>query len=176
LNQLLYHQVVRLNFNPTSSERDKPVQKLLTIELVPKTSWYKNVRSNVSKEVWEKLKQVTFSKAGYRCEICGGRGKKWPVECHEIFAYDDEQRIQKLIRLMALCPACHEVKHIGLAGIRGKGVATRAHLAKVNNWSAADAELYIEGCFEIWHRRSCHQWKLDLSYLEQLATGIRDNI
>jgi hypothetical protein len=144
---------------------------LLTIELVPKTAWYKNVRSNVSKEEWERLKKITFSRARHRCEICGGRGQSWPVECHEIFAYDDERHIQKLVRLVALCPACHEVKHIGLAGLRGKGNAARAHLAKVNDWSMEDAGLYIEGCFEVWHRRSRHEWKLDLSYLELLGIG-----
>jgi hypothetical protein len=152
------------------------VQELLTIELVPKTAWYKNVRSNVSKAEWENLRKATFGRAGNRCEICGGRGARWPVECHEIFAYDDERHVQKLIRLIALCPACHEVKHIGLTGLRGKGNSAKAHLAKVNNWSLEDAELYIEGCFEMWHRRSCHQWKLDLSYLEQFGIRIEDNI
>ena len=146
--------------------RDKTVLKLLTIELVPKSSWYKNVRSNVSKGEWERLKKITFSRSGYKCEICGGRGPNWPVECHEIFAYNDQQHIQKLVKLMALCPACHEVKHIGLAGLRGKANSAKAHLAKVNGWSLEDANLYIEGCFEIWHQRSRHQWELDLSYLK----------
>lgn len=146
---------------------------LLTIELVPKTSWYQNVRSHVSKEEWDKLKRLTFSRAGYRCEICGGRGRRWPVECHEIFVYNDEQHIQKLAGLLALCPACHEVKHIGLAGLRGKANQAKAHLAKVNNWSLEDAELYIEGCFELWHRRSSHGWQLDLSYLERLRVEYR---
>jgi hypothetical protein len=152
------------------------MRTLLTIELVPKTSWYKNVRSNVSKEEWEKLKKIVSHNAGYRCEICGGRGPRWPVECHEIFVYDDEAHIQKLVKLMALCPACHEVKHIGLAGLRGKGNIARAHLMKVNNWSSKDVELYIEGCFEIWHRRSCHQWKLDLSYLDQFRISVEDKV
>ena len=159
-----------------TTPRDKPVQELLTIELVPKTSWYTNVRSNVSKAEWDKLKKITFSRAGYRCEICGGRGTRWPVECHEVFAYDDQQHIQKLVRLLALCTACHEVKHIGLAGLRGKGNAAKVHLAKVNNWSIEDAELYIEGSFEMWQRRSCHQWNLDLSYLEQFGINVEETI
>lgn len=150
------------------------MRNLLTIELIPQTSWYKNVRSNVSQEEWEKLKQVTFTRAGYRCEVCGGRGTRWPVECHEIFVYDDERRIQKLAGLIALCPPCHEVKHIGLAELRGKGNSAKAHLAKVNNWSLEDAELYIEGCFEAWHRRSRHPWALDLSYLAEFGIAIED--
>ena len=148
-------------------KREAEVKELLTIELVPKTSWYRNVRSNVSAADWERLRKMTFSRAGYVCEVCGGRGEKWPVECHEVFAYDDERHVQKLVRLVALCPSCHEVKHIGLAGVRGHSGRAIAHLAKVNGWSAEDAALYIEGCFETWHRRSCHQWTLDLSYLEQ---------
>ncbi|HVG32852.1 MAG TPA: hypothetical protein VM911_07225 [Pyrinomonadaceae bacterium] len=147
------------------------MKELLTIELVPKSSWYRNVRSNVSKAEWERLKKLTFGRARHRCEMCGGRGSKWPVECHEVFAYDDERKIQKLIRLVALCPSCHEVKHIGLAGIRGNHQRAVSHLAKVNGWSKADAELYIEACFEMWHRRSCHKWKLDLSYLERFAVS-----
>jgi 5-methylcytosine-specific restriction endonuclease McrA len=148
------------------------MRNLLTIELVPQTSWYKNVRSNVSKEEWERLKKVTFARARYRCEVCGGRGDRWPVECHEIFVYDDERSVQKLAGLIALCPSCHEVKHIGLAGLRGKGEAAKAHLAKVNNWSLQDAELYIEGCFEVWHRRSRHPWTIDLSYLKEFGITI----
>ncbi|MCA1592060.1 MAG: HNH endonuclease [Acidobacteria bacterium] len=145
------------------------MSELLTIELIPQTSWYKNVRSQVSNEEWERLKKLTASRAGHRCEICGGRGSKWPVECHEIFSYDDEAHVQRLVKLVALCPACHEVKHIGLAGVRGRRAAAIAHLARVNGWSNADAELYAEGCFEQWHRRSRHAWKLDLSYLEQFG-------
>lgn len=145
------------------------METLLTIDLVPRTSWYENVRSNVPASDWEKLKRETFSRARYLCEVCGGRGDRWPVECHEVFTYDDEQHVQKLVRLVALCPRCHEVKHIGLAGVRGKGARAVAHLAQVNGWSVKDAELYIEACFETWHRRSCHQWKLDLSFLERFG-------
>lgn len=145
------------------------LRELLTIELVPRTSWYKNVRSHVSREEWERLKKLTAERAGRVCEICHGRGRKWPVECHEIFAYDDVTHVQRLVKLAALCPSCHEVKHLGLAGVRGRRAAAIAHLARVNDWSTADAELYAEGCFELWSRRSNHQWKLDLSYLEQFG-------
>lgn len=146
------------------------MRELLTIELVPKTAWYRNVRSNVSKAEWDRLRKIIFSRAGHVCEICGGRGPKWPVECHEVFEYDDERHIQRLVRLIALCPSCHEVKHIGLANVRGRGEKATAHLARVNSWSIADAQLYIEGCFETWLRRSRHQWTLDLSYLKQFDT------
>jgi hypothetical protein len=148
---------------------------MLTIELIPRTSWFRNVRSHVSAAEWERLKRLTFGRAGYRCEVCGGRGPRWPVECHEVFSYDDARHVQRLERLVALCPACHEAKHIGLAGVRGRRAAAVAHLARVNNWSVADAELYLEACFEQWHRRSCHEWQLDLSYLKRLGVAVGED-
>jgi len=33
--------------------------------------------------------------------------------------HDDEGKVQRLERLVALCPACHEVKHAGLASTWG---------------------------------------------------------
>lgn len=149
------------------------MKTLLTIELVPKTSWYKNVRSHVSQEEWDRLRSIIYERAGRVCEICGGKGRKWPVECHEVWLYDDERYVQKLERMIALCPECHEVKHIGLASVRGKQYQAMRHLSKVNGWSMEDARHYVEACFEQWSRRSSHEWTLDISYLEQFKTHQR---
>lgn len=147
-----------------------PVTRL-TVELVPSTCWWSNVRSHVAPAVWERLRRATAGAAGNRCEICGGRGRRHPVECHEVWDYDDARRIQRLVRFIALCPACHEVKHLGLAAKRGRQAAALAHLAKVNGWTADDAEAYAEVVFEQWAARSRHQWTLDCTVLE--AQGVR---
>jgi len=138
----------------------------LTIELIPKSSHFKNVRSEVSKGEWDRIRKKVYKEADYRCEICNGKGPKWPVECHEIFEYNTEEKIQKLIRLIALCPSCHEVKHIGLAGIKGRYNIAKKHLCKVNGWSDSDSEHYIQHCFEEWSRLSKIDWKLDLTNLD----------
>jgi len=92
----------------------------LTIELVPRTCWFDNVRSAVSSTDWKRLRQQTARTAGWKCQICGGKGPRWPVECHEIWHYDDDRQCQTLTGLIALCPSCHEVKHMGFSGLRGK--------------------------------------------------------
>jgi len=142
-------------------------QSLLTIELVPESCWYSIVRSNVCKSEWDKLRKATYQAANYRCEICGGTGSKHPVECHEVWHYDDEHHIQKLERMIALCPACHEVKHMGLANVRGRGEIAREHLKKVNGWSMKQTNDYVRQCFQVWQERSQYEWKLDISYLKQ---------
>jgi hypothetical protein len=140
----------------------------LTIELVPKTCWFANLRSIVKSEDWDILRKETYKLAGYYCEICGGKGVQWPVECHEVWEYDDERKIQRLKKLIALCPSCHEVKHVGYANIRNRGEIAIKHLAKINEWSINEAEVYVKQCFETWVRRSKFNWHLDLSYLEKL--------
>ena len=80
----------------------------LTIELVPKTSWYSNVRSNVSKNEWDIIRKKSYEHAGHVCEICGdigtNQGVKHNVECHEIWDYNDETNEQTLGGLISLCP------------------------------------------------------------------------
>jgi hypothetical protein len=137
----------------------------LTIELVPATGWFDNVRSRVSKEQWDALRRPVFKAAGYRCEICGGRGEQWPVECHERWSYDDIALIQRLEGLIALCPSCHEVKHFGLAMKRGRFAFAQAHLEKVNGWDRRTSNIYIMRVFDQWEARSRHEWHLDLSWL-----------
>jgi hypothetical protein len=120
--------------------------------------------------VWEVLKKQTAKLTRYRCEICAGRGRRWPVECHEVWLYDDKTHTQTLVRLIALCPMCHKVKHIGLASVNGEFDEVRAHLMKVNQWpQQATADAYIARAFHIFEERSQHEWALDISYLKQFG-------
>lgn len=137
----------------------------LTVELVPSTAWGENLRSILTKEMWDELRKKAYKKAKYRCEICGGKGPKWPVECHEIWHYDDASHVQTLKGLISLCPDCHSVKHLGFAHLQGRGDHSRAHLAKVNGWSQSEASQYISGVFSQWEERSKSTWELDLSWL-----------
>jgi len=155
-----------LKMNNLEFNADLWAVRLLTIELVPKTCWYSNVRTNVPKEIWDKLRTATYKKANHICEICGGKGTKWPVECHEIWHYDDNRRIQRLENLIALCPSCHEVKHIGLAGVNGRDHIAKKHLAIVNDWTKKQVDQYVTEVFKIWLTRSKHEWILNVEWLE----------
>jgi hypothetical protein len=143
----------------------------LAVELVPKTSWYNNVRALVDEHGWDRIRRQVYRQAGYRCEICGGRGPEHPVECHEVWRYDDRTRVQLLVRMIALCPDCHQVKHIGLANVRGNGAKARAHLARVNGWALEQADTFIGEAFRVWAQRSQGPWTLDLEGLRPYVLG-----
>lgn len=139
----------------------------LTIELVPSTCWYDNVRSQVSRADWELCKFYVRQRSGDRCEICGGRGPRWPVECHEIWEYD--AGVQRLVDLIALCPSCHEVKHMGRAEATGSLARALRHLMKVNGWTERQAQSYTWRAFETWAIRSTQDWDLDISVLTDIV-------
>jgi hypothetical protein len=150
----------------------------LTIELVPESSFFNNVRSAVTTKEWDIIKKKCYKKAGYKCEICGdtglNQGKDYPVECHEIWEYDDKLHNQTLKGFIALCPQCHQVKHVGFARINGKEPEVIRQLMKVNKMTSTMADNYIIESFKIWEKRSEKQWKVDISYLESYKAN--DNV
>ena len=143
----------------------------LTIELVPRTSWYNNVRSNVSKERWDEIRFDCYAKAKYRCEICGETGKdqgyEHDVECHEIWEYDEHWNKQTLKGFIALCPLCHKAKHPGLARVNGEEKLVITQLMKVNDMDEFEANNYLQDAFLTWDERSVFDWSVDLTYLSQ---------
>jgi hypothetical protein len=153
------------------SSKKKQEQKnelKLTIELVPKTSWCTNLRSMLTSAEWEQCKTYSKKISGNVCMICGGVGDKWKTECHEVWEYDDLNNIQSLKCIMALCPKCHEVKHIGLANINGHYQRTFNHFKTINELEEKDAKNEIEKTFWYWGIKSLKEWKIDVSFLKKL--------
>lgn len=166
----------------------------LQIELVPSTAFYSNLRSILDKADWDILRKLVYKNANYKCEICGGKGDKHPVECHEVFEYidlnndfeiDESQfplssgssysssvRIQKLLFCQSLCPNCHEAKHFGLAQIKGNGERAKETLKRVNGWNDKQVEDYIRASFSQWHQRSRYQWKIDIDMITQYGISL----
>jgi len=145
----------------------------LTIELVPRTCWFSNVRDHVRPSEWDKLRKESYEKANNCCEICGGRGKQHAVECHEIWIYDDNRFAQTLKGLISLCPKCHDVKHYGRAELQGRGDVVKAHLTKVNGWTNDQTNLHIELASQIWIERSKHEWHLNFDWLTSKGIAVK---
>lgn len=138
----------------------------LTIELNPKTCFIENIKSHVSKEEWDVIRKRVYSDAGHRCEICNGRGPRWPVECHEHWDYNDLNRTKTLVKMVALCPACHRAKHIARYASFGQLADVMRHVEMVNRWSEKESEVYLKRQVELWKERSEHRWKVNLDVLQ----------
>lgn len=143
--------------------RNMAIQLKLDIELVPSTSWYKNLRNKIGREKWDIIRSNIYKKYN-KCAICLFSGK---LHCHEIWLYDDINHIQRLKGFIDLCEWCHWVKHIGLAGIRAEeGLldyeTVVKHFMKVNQCDRKTFEDHRDRAFEKWKERSKHRWELEL--------------
>jgi hypothetical protein len=142
----------------------------LTIELVPSTSFYTNVRTILPTKEWDRLRKTSYANAKFKCEICKGsgldQGYRHALECHEIWEYKADGT-QYLKGLISLCVKCHQVKHIGRTIAIGKKKEAYEHIAKVNKWKKEDVEKYIGFCFQEHKERSKIKWKLNVGILTE---------
>lgn len=132
---------------------------------LPETTWYDNVRSTISDSQWQEIKRTVAQENGNRCNCCGGRGKEWPVECHEIWEFNDALGVQKLVGLKALCPPCHEVVHIGLANMNSRADQAINHMVRVTGLPRDRCVDMENEALNTAERRSRRNWKIDISFL-----------
>ena len=147
-------------------------KKELHTEMVPMTAWGSNVRDHVRQSEWDKIKEWCYKRAGYHCEICGQNGKlqgrAHRVEAHEIWHYDDSNRIQTLLGLIALCPSCHKSKHYGRAISVGDDKFVRKHIKSINShWSWKQVFDHCRDAITKWQERSMHNYTLNMDYLRK---------
>lgn len=134
----------------------------LQIELVPASCFMSNVRSHTTSQQWDAIRFKVYEKAIHKCEICGGVGTKHPVECHEVWIYDDIKLIQHLGRFQSLCPLCHEVKHIGLARMLGNAERARERFRNINDLNSDLADKIRTAVFKQHSIRSRNNWTLNI--------------
>ena len=144
----------------------------LTIDLVPESCWYANVRKRIPQSKWNKLRQEILSKADNTCEICGSKRK---LVCHERWRYDDKRNIQKLKGFKAICRMCHSIKHFGMSQVLAqRGYldlnAIIKHFCKVNGVSREVFIKHKEKAFAKWRERSGHKWKTDFGKWSKFIT------
>lgn len=137
-------------------------------ELVPQSAWNSNLHTMLPKHQWDTLRNQTYKRANYQCEICGGKGKTHPVECHEIWQYNEQNGVQKLVKLISLCPACHQVKHIGLASKRGQLNQALKHMCEINGFTTKEqVQKVLTNALTEWQRLSKRDWTLDISAIDK---------
>lgn len=146
----------------------------LEIDLVPRTTWYNNLRKVLPKHEWDKIRKGIYAKFNYSCAICGDGGR---MNCDEIWEFDDKNCIQKLRGLQAVCENCHHVKHIGFVQIQiSKNIwpdsmldDLKKHFIKVNSTTVDVFNNHVKEAFKIWRERSKKEWKIDFGEYTDLV-------
>jgi hypothetical protein len=134
----------------------------LTMELVPKRSWYRSLAQLAPRPKWRAFRQQLFERHGGKCVICGAEAGI----AHEVWEYDDASHLQHLRDIIPICKLCDRVKHFGLTGIlAGQYKVLQSeviyHFLKVNGCDLATFHRHEKEAFTIWQERRKHEWAID---------------
>jgi len=108
----------------------------LTVDLLPRGAWGNNLSKTLPKKDWDTLRAFCCEKANHRCAICGN--SDGPLSAHEVWDFDPASQTQTLSDIIALCAACHGVKHLRNSERLGYGENAKAHFLKINRCSPMD--------------------------------------
>ncbi len=80
---------------PLLPTEDRSFGDGLYVDLIPASSWFRNVRTAVSVTDWYRIRTMVYARAGHRCETCGRRKSDHVrLDCHERFEYTGQ--VQRL--------------------------------------------------------------------------------
>lgn len=72
-------------------------------------AWRDNIKENISKEEWKKLRLKILKRDNYTCRYCGFRTEKWQIVHH----IDGNPNNNNESNLETICPMCNLIHHAG---------------------------------------------------------------
>lgn len=143
----------------------------LTIDLLPKGAWGNDLSKTLSKKDWDTLREACYARSNHRCAICGASGID--LDAHEVWEFDIKTKTQTLKDIIALCSACHGVKHMRNSERIGYGDSAKAHFIKVNRCSdVAFAGHYAEAQMLFDQLNEIERWKIKADLTKFGGAGI----
>jgi hypothetical protein len=148
----------------------------LKIEMIPTTAaWNKPLRTGLKKSDWDKIRKAVYAKQNMHCHICGEQPPK-SLDAHEVWDFDEENHIQRLVDIIGVCKSCHIAIHFERAQTLGFEREAREQLIKVNNCTESELKEEISRTKDDYIRRSrIENWKLDLSLIEEQGCVVKES-
>ena len=153
----------------------------LFVDMIPKTSWFSNVRSLIHPSDWDRVRNHIYNRVNHICECCNNNTKETHtrLDAHERWSFDNETKIQKLVRLVALCEFCHQTTHFGLAGIQGKTEEAKTHLNNVRLFTEDECGQHLTNASKLFKERCKVKWEIDITIITsngiKMATNVMSN-
>lgn len=148
----------------------------LKIQMIPKTMYEKNVRSELTTTDWQQLSRLIRYQAHGTCSICEAENLDLrDMDAHEVWDYIIEKKngekvyIQRLKEIIPVCKKCHAAIHIGHTKALGKQTHTNCyeravdHFMEVNHCGYSKFVEKERKAHKKWLKRSKHKWKLDIN-------------
>lgn len=162
-NELCSLYEVYKEINIIGEDRDYGSNKLY-IDMIPKTTYFKNVRSLFNDSDWNLIRHHIYERVNYKCECCGKKKMKY-LDAHERWEFNEETQTQKLVRIIALCKLCHSATHYGHSKRTKNIEKINNHIKKINNYNDEELKEHINNSYALWKERNKIKWNLDFSIL-----------
>jgi hypothetical protein len=134
--------------------------KLLPV-LIPKPLWGINAHSLIGGSAWQRMRRDTFLRDKHCCVICQQQG---PLECHEVFLYDDATGTAVLTKLESRCAECHSFNHLGrLRKVDPQGFKRAlVCIGRINDIGSEEVILLVKNAFSL-HKNRTRPWQLKVT-------------
>lgn len=137
----------------------------LNIELIPKTAWGENLRKSLKQSEWDKIRKAVYAKQDLHCYICDVQCTS--LDAHELWEFNEETHVQRLVDIIGVCKACHNTIHFGRAQKVGYEKEAVEQFLKVNDCSMFEfKEEVLKAKIDYQRRSKIPKWTLDLSFVE----------
>jgi hypothetical protein len=83
--------------------------------------------------------------------------------CHEVWDYDDNAGVAKLVDFALNCGGCDAATHYGCAGLTSRRETARAQLEKVNAMTREEVQALLDAAGEEWAQRSQRRWTVTVA-------------
>lgn len=135
----------------------------LNFEFIPDTAIGQNLRNNPE---WDILRKKVYDIYDRKCQIC--KRQDCSLDAHEVWEWDEENHIQKLINIIGICRLCHDVIHFNIPRKNDRENEVIEHYLKVNNCDYKIFKQKIAEAKAIKKRRSeINKWEMDLNFIFQ---------
>ncbi len=162
-NELCSLYEIYKEINIIGEDRDYGSNKLY-IDMIPKTTYFKNVRSLFNDSDWNLIRHHIYERVNYKCECCGKKKMKY-LDAHERWEFNEETQTQKLVRIIALCKLCHAATHYGHSKRTKNIEKINNHIKKINKYNDEELQEHINNSYALWKERNKIKWNLDFSIL-----------
>ena len=147
----------------------------LWIELLPRDTWNKNLRTMLPSFAWQELREDTLVLAKGRCSIC--KQKSNTLDAHEVWGINDLNNTQGLLNIIAVCKDCHNVIHFGhtvATSANSRCEEIKNHFTNVNKCSEKIFDVHLYYTMALWEDRNNYKWKIDWGKYTELVNNYKE--
>ena len=109
------------------------------------------------------MREDALEAACHTCEICGDTPPPIygdPLNCHEVWLYDDKRRLATLASLRIQCSKCDGAVHMGRTVAHGGRNVAISQLCRVNGMTREEAGRLYSQAMSVWAKRSKKIWRI----------------